>query len=137
MEKWSVYIIKNNQYTYVGMSNNVHKRLRQHNKEIKGGAKYTTSKSSNWKHVCIITGFKTKQNALQFEWALKHVPPRNKGGIESRLNKLEILLNKDKWTSNSPNASDNPLYIEWINKPNTKIYTYPEYISQSNYSNNI
>ena len=44
MDKWSCYIIENRGYTYVGVSNNVHKRLRAHNKEISGGAKYTTSK---------------------------------------------------------------------------------------------
>ena len=43
MDKWSCYIIENRGYTYVGVSNNVHKRLRAHNKEISGGAKYTTS----------------------------------------------------------------------------------------------
>ena len=31
-----------NKKNYIGITNNVTRRLRQHNKEIKGGAKYTT-----------------------------------------------------------------------------------------------
>ena len=56
---WVCYIIENRGYTYVGISNNAVNRLRAHNGEIKGGAKYTTSKGSGWKHICIISGFPT------------------------------------------------------------------------------
>ncbi len=113
MDKWSCYIIKNEKYTYVGVSNNVEKRLRAHNGEIKGGAKYTTSKGCGWKHICIIRGFPTKIESLQFEWALKHIPPKKAGGIKNRIKKLEILLNKERWTRNSPLAETMPLIIEW------------------------
>ena len=44
MDEWVYYIIENKKDTYVGVSNNAEKRLRAHNGEIKGGAKYTTSK---------------------------------------------------------------------------------------------
>ena len=64
MDAWACYIIKNDKHTYVGVSNNV--RLRAHNGEIKGGAKYTTSKGSGWKHICI-KGISTKIESLQFE----------------------------------------------------------------------
>jgi|TARA_B110000858_G_scaffold191704_1_gene241335 predicted GIY-YIG superfamily endonuclease len=114
MDKWSCYIIENRGYTYVGVSNNVHKRLRAHNKEISGGAKYTTSKGKGWKHICIVHGFPTKIESLQFEWALKHVPPRNAGGVKNRIKKLNILLNKEYWTSRAPLAETMPLTIEWI-----------------------
>ena len=40
---WQFYIIINNNYTYAGVSPD-QERLRQHNGEIKGGAKYTLSK---------------------------------------------------------------------------------------------
>ena len=56
MDNWVCYIIENKGYTYVGVSNNANKRLRAHNGEIKGGAKYTTSKGHGWKHICIISG---------------------------------------------------------------------------------
>ena len=131
MDNWVCYIIENRGYTYVGVSNNVVKRLRAHNGEIKGGAKYTTSKGSGWKHICIISGFPTKIESMQFEWALKHVPPRNAGGISNRIKKLFVLCNKEQWTSNSPLAETMPLTIEWINtlyKPENN--TLPVYINE-------
>ena len=51
-----VYILKSDQYSYVGMTNDFLKRFRQHNQEIKGGAKYT-SRRQGWYPVCIIDGF--------------------------------------------------------------------------------
>lgn len=113
---WSCYIIENlvRGATYVGVSNDVKKRLRAHNGEISGGAKYTTGKGKGWEHVCIIHGFPTKIESMQFEWALKHVPPRNAGGIKNRIKKLNILLNKERWTSKAPLAETMPLTVEWI-----------------------
>ena len=110
---WIFYIIQNKQWTYAGVSPTPQRRLRQHNGEIKGGAKYTTSKGPGWKHVCIVSGFRTKIEAMQFEWAVKHEAPRNAGGIVNRINKLLGVCNKTKWTSKSPNACDVPLTIHW------------------------
>ena len=42
-----VYIIKSDNRSYIGMTNDFLKRWKQHNKIIKGGAKYT-SKYENW-----------------------------------------------------------------------------------------
>lgn len=132
MDNWVCYIIENRGYTYVGVSNNAAKRLRAHNGEIKGGAKYTTSKGSGWKHICIISGFPTKIESMQFEWALKHVPPRNAGGIVNRIKKLFILCNKEQWTSNSPLAETMPLTIEWINSSyQPENNTLPVYINEN------
>ena len=130
MDNWSCYIIENKGYTYVGVSNNVKKRLRAHNGEIKGGAKYTTSKGSGWKHICVIHGFPTKIESMQFEWAVKHVAPRNAGGIENRIKKLYTVLNKDRWTSKSPDANTVPLTVEWT-MPEYKLETseLPNYIN--------
>jgi structure-specific endonuclease subunit SLX1 len=131
MDNWECYIIENRGYTYVGVSNNVERRLRAHNGEIKGGAKYTTSKGNGWKHICIIRGFPTKIESLQFEWALKHVPPRNAGGITNRIKKLILLLNKNRWTKNSPLAETMPITIEWVDKTHKPQNIYlPVYISE-------
>ena len=131
MDEWVCYIIENKGYTYVGVSNNAKKRLRAHNGEIKGGAKYTTSKGPGWKHVCIISGFPTKIESMQFEWALKHVPPRNAGGIINRIKKLKTLLNKTKWTSKAPYAATCPLDLKWIDKKyRPDVYDLPEYITE-------
>lgn len=129
--EWSCYIIENNGYTYVGVSNNVDKRLRAHNCEIKGGAKYTTSKGSGWKHICLIHGFPTKIESMQFEWALKHIPPRNAGGIINRIKKLKTLFYKTKWTSKAPYAATCPLVLEWIDKKyRPDDYELPKYITE-------
>jgi predicted GIY-YIG superfamily endonuclease len=131
MDEWSCYIIENRGYTYVGVSNNVIKRLKAHNGEIGGGAKYTTGKGKGWKHICVITGFPTKIESLQFEWALKHVPPRNAGGIKNRVKKLNILLNKERWTSKAPLAETMPLSIEWVDcSYRESVFLLPIYISE-------
>jgi len=138
MGDWACYIIKNEKYTYVGVSNNVEKRLRAHNGEIKGGAKYTTSKGSGWKHICIIRGFPTKIESLQFEWALKNVPPKKAGGIKNRIKKLEILLNKERWTSRAPLSETMPLTIEWKDKEHRNYdMSLPIFIEQIENYNNI
>lgn len=131
-EPWIFYIIQNRDCTYAGVSPDPIKRLRKHNSEISGGAKYTTSKGPGWKHICLVSGFKTKIQALQFEWAVKHVPPRNTGGIIHRLIKLFTVLNKSHWTSKSPLSSSIPLNIEWkIRKPiELSSLTIPNYITE-------
>jgi len=132
MDEWSCYIIENRKYTYVGVSNNVKKRLRAHNGEIKGGAKYTTSKGSGWKHICVIHGFPTKIESMQFEWALKHVPPRNAGGMKNRIKKLLILLHKEKWTSKAPLSETMPLTIEWVdNSYRPDEFCLPVYVNET------
>ena len=132
-EPWSFYIVHNQGYTYAGVSPDPVKRLRKHNGEISGGAKYTLGKGPGWTHVCLVHGFQTKIQALQFEWAVKHVPPRDSGGLNNRLKKLYTVLNKRNWTSKSPDASAIPLEVEWkIAKPvflNT--LPLPSYISST------
>lgn len=114
MDKWSFYIIKNGNSTYAGVSPDPVQRLRKHNGEISGGAKYTLSRGSGWEHVCLVHGFQDKIQSMQFEWAVKHVAPRNAGGIENRIKKLYTVLRREKWTSKSPDACNVPLTIEWI-----------------------
>ena len=113
MSEWKFYIIENNGYTYAGVSPDPVRRLRQHNGEIKGGAKYTTSKGPGWSHICLISGFENKIQAMQFEWAVKHVAPRNLGGLNNRMNKVYHVLCAERWTSKSPLAKDIKLNIDW------------------------
>jgi len=60
----------------VGATVDLDHRLRQHNKEIKGGAHATTMKVNqghSWKRICYIKGFPDWTAALQFEWAFRAV----------------------------------------------------------------
>ena len=130
-EKWFFYIIHNKGSTYAGVSPDPIKRLKKHNGEISGGAKYTLSKGSGWEHVCIIGGFQTKIQSMQFEWAVKHVPPRDSGGIINRIKKLYIVLNKKNWTSKSPNADTVPLEINWKMNVECKDRSLPTYVKDN------
>ena len=70
-----VYLLKSDNLTYIGMTNDFFKRWRQHNGEIKGGAKYTTRRGKNWYPICIIDGFPDKKSECQCEWRFKHCKP--------------------------------------------------------------
>jgi predicted GIY-YIG superfamily endonuclease len=113
-KSWVFYIIANKGRTYAGVSPDPVRRLRQHNGEICGGAKYTTSTGPGWKHVCLVHGFRTHIEALQFEWAVKHERPRGKGGMAMRVRKLHQVLAKERWTSRAPLACEVPLTLEWV-----------------------
>jgi predicted GIY-YIG superfamily endonuclease len=72
-----VYLLEcTDKSTYVGATVDLDHRLRQHNKEIKGGAHATTMKVNqghSWKRICYIKGFPDWTAALQFEWAFRAV----------------------------------------------------------------
>ena len=127
MSDWKFYIIQNNYATYAGVSPDPVRRLRQHNGEIKGGAKYTTARAPGWRHICIVSGFHDKIQALQFEWAVKHYPPRNAGGIINRIKKLIGVLNKERWTGNSPEAKNVYLTVSFNEFINVE-KCVPEYV---------
>jgi predicted GIY-YIG superfamily endonuclease len=111
-----VYILKSDKFSYVGMTNDFFRRFRQHNKEIKGGAKYT-SKRTGWYPICIIDGFDTMVEAMQCEWRVK------KSGLlrgpDGRVKHLSNMLKKEKWTSKSPVIKEQNLtiYIDDAFKP--------------------
>jgi len=108
---WKFYLIQNGNRTYAGVSPDPIRRLRQHNGEICGGAKYTRMSGPGWIHKCIVEGFTCKRDALQFEWAVKHCAPRKTGGLEARLQKLVKILCKDRWTNTATPASKIPLTV--------------------------
>ena len=104
---WYCYIIRSiNPFyanlTYNGSTNNMFRRLRQHNGEITGGAKATRNKGP-WEPYAILTGFQTHQEALSCEWRIKHPTNQRKRpnkycGINGRIESLNIVLNLDNWT---------------------------------------
>lgn len=104
-----VYLLltSDQRFTYVGATINLDRRLRQHNKEIVGGAMYTGSKVRNgeiWERVIHVEGFPEWKTALQFEWRWKHISRKYKNissPIERRVVALKELLSLDKPTSKS------------------------------------
>jgi predicted GIY-YIG superfamily endonuclease len=105
-----VYVLRSDNYSYVGMTNDFLRRFRQHNKEIKGGAK-CTSRKDNWYPICIIDGFPTMVEAMQCEWSLKHYMKKKFKGPEGRILRLSRLLERGIWTSKSPQIKDQELTI--------------------------
>lgn len=74
MAYYLCYIIGNGSRTYCGMTNNFPRRLRQHNKELSGGARFTTvyfDPRRPWHPLATVRGIRTKSEAMSFERATK------------------------------------------------------------------
>ncbi|KAK6120828.1 hypothetical protein DH2020_045433 [Rehmannia glutinosa] len=72
---WTVYLILSTNppiKTYVGVTNNFSKRLKQHNGELNGGAKASRA-GRPWICACLIQGFGNKSKAYQFESKWKSI----------------------------------------------------------------
>jgi predicted GIY-YIG superfamily endonuclease len=91
--------------TYIGATVDIDRRLRQHNKEITGGARATGIKVSQgltWKRACYITNIPEWRSALQIEWRWKQLGRTQfkhiRNPIERRLHSLKKLLSLEKPT---------------------------------------
>jgi len=96
-----VYLLKNtsNDRTYLGITNNSVRRLRQHNGDLKGGAKYTCAFKGDgeWRYYLKISNL-SKSNALSIERTAKNKRKGAKGikAIDKRLNVLLPILENYK-----------------------------------------
>ncbi|KAF3959061.1 hypothetical protein CMV_016084 [Castanea mollissima] len=96
---WSVYLILSTNTpikTYVGVTTDFSRRLKQHNGELKGGAKASRS-GRPWVCACIIQGFKDQSEACEFESKWKNVSkklPRKKANddMPKHLDESSLLL---------------------------------------------
>jgi predicted GIY-YIG superfamily endonuclease len=107
--------------TYVGATVDLDHRLRQHNKELVGGAHATSRKvaqGEKWRRHCYVAGFPTWSAALQFEWRWKQISrkmPQRMPPLERRMIALQRLLDMEKATERAIP------YKEWPNSP-TVVY---------------
>ena len=91
--------------TYVGATVDLNRRLRQHNKEIKGGAHATgvkVAQGETWTRALHVSGFPDWRAALQFEWRFKHLSrkyPLKMNPLERRMSALKTLLELEQSTS--------------------------------------
>ena len=129
---WVCYCLvsleKNN--TYIGATNNIEKRLNNHNSKSpsRTGAKYT--RGQTWIVAVLVTGFATKNSCLSFESGWKRLSKRRN---KKRLTNLNFLSQiKLKYTRDTLNnriidllyfvnyaTSDGKKYI----MSNKKLYT--------------
>ena len=98
--------------TYVGITNNLPRRLRQHNGELVGGAKSTRA-GRPWQVAAFVEGFEDMSQALMFEWAWRRSKPRG-GYLTGRRRKLREVLNRERWTARAPVAAGIPLRVHWL-----------------------
>jgi predicted GIY-YIG superfamily endonuclease len=112
--------------TYVGATVDLTRRLRQHNGEIKGGAKRTTSKLSQdkkWTRICYVSEFPNWSATLQFEWRWKQLSRKyqtSMNPLERRMRALHQLLCLSQSTSKAIP------FAEWEHKPIVHLQTHIE-----------
>ena len=98
-------LVSTSNATYIGATVDLDHRLRQHNKEIKGGAHATSMKVAKgeiWNRACHVSEFPDWSSALQFEWRWKHLSrkyPAKMFPLERRMSALKDLLALEKSTS--------------------------------------
>ena len=98
MNSYNLYLLENteNTKTYLGITNNLERRIRQHNRELAGGAKYRTAFKGNgiWKYHLYISNL-TKSESLSIERSVKNTKKGLKGTpIERRKQAINKYLHK-------------------------------------------
>jgi len=101
MKRYNKYGKELNGFFYVGSTTDVHRRIRQHNGEISGGAKYTTSNKldGEWVYhgwIKSISGILEKNRALSLEKKIKIRSRQCKGSpIERRTMAIDSLIEEN------------------------------------------
>ena len=116
-ESFVYLLLSSDNATYVGATVDLDRRLRQHNKEIKGGAHATgakVEKGEQWIRAAHVKGFPDWQAALQFEWRWKQISrklPAKMFPLERRMVALNMLLKLERPTTKAK------AYSEWLVVP--------------------
>jgi structure-specific endonuclease subunit SLX1 len=116
-------LVSTNGNTYVGATVDLNRRLRQHNKEIKGGAHATgikVAQGETWTRAAHVSGFPDWQAALQFEWRWKQLSRKlslQLKPLERRIKALKELLALERPTTKAIT------YKEWSSPPEVHLET--------------
>ena len=98
---WSVYLlatVESPTRTYVGATIDIDRRLRQHNGEISGGAKATSTVPGGWYRICYVKGFLSEGKALRFEWYWKYLSKKEHAApLDRRRLALDKLIASNEW----------------------------------------
>jgi len=119
--KYCCYMLRSadDRRTYVGITNDLSRRLRRHNGEVKGGARATRS-GRPWRVLAVVRGFPSKVDAERFEWRAKRQRATKnqklitmKGALPRRCANLCEVLNLKQWTKSSRPSQEMPLSVTW------------------------
>ncbi|XP_057522034.1 structure-specific endonuclease subunit slx1 [Amaranthus tricolor] len=99
VDSWCVYLIASTNppfKTYVGVTTDFSRRLKQHNGELKGGAKASRA-GRPWVCACLVHGFRNRSGACEFEskWKIisRKLPhKKNSEGEKGLEEKCQLLL---------------------------------------------
>lgn len=100
------YLLGNtvNNKTYNGYTIDPLRRLRQHNGELSGGARFTSVHPGTWYVVLTISCPEmTKREALSLEWSVRYPTnkrprPKEYSGVHGRLHSLPLVFNNPKFS---------------------------------------
>ena len=83
--EWHVYILysETTDKTYVGITTDPNRRLRQHNGEIRGGAKSTRT-CKDWKMHCLLGPYPNRSHALKLEYNIKQLTKEERLSYEKK-----------------------------------------------------
>ena len=111
MGKYYCYLLARSTRTYIGITNDLEKRILKHRGLLKGGAKSTRAisniKGVHWNYHTIVEGFENKGQVMSFEWYWKHIRIGNedkkkwvgtRAGINNKMNRLLELLLEEQWS---------------------------------------
>lgn len=130
MSRYVLYVLvsmssggRSGRRTYVGVTTNLGRRVRQHNGLLRGGAKATRGRQ--WRVAAVVSGLVGRSEAQRLEWALHH--PRRaakKRGVFKRLRHpfsrriahLRYFLSVPRW------CPPRPLDLKWIYRSMRPVY---------------
>lgn len=118
--------------TYVGYTVNLKRRVRQHNGELVGGARRTHG-SFEWTPKYVAHGFRTKNEAMSYEWHWKHQSGtriksrptwKGKNWVDRRREAALLLIDQDRFSH---------IAVTEISPNNEELWTIP---GQNHYAGN-
>lgn len=115
--------------SYVGITKNFTRRLKQHNGQIKGGARYT--KGFSWRPAFIVKGFDKDRTVRQFEWRMhRKFGSGNGAPLERRIRQFSSLLQRPRATSSCTDTRClNNLAIHWfLPSPAATLVPWPSFV---------
>ena len=131
--KWYVYMLTNSSSTipYIGKTNDLERRLRQHNGEISGGAKRThraLKHNTLWKRELCVSGFIDERAALHFENRFQRERrtvskcKKSQTALEKGLDALARTMSRDKPTRAALPISSYGIKINFENEESRSTY---------------